>query len=65
MVAERFCESRDLVLDDVTFKSIRYRTSSCLCNMQDRGMVKRVESRKGPNARWALADGFDLAQPRY
>ena len=65
MVADRFCESRALVLDDVSFKSIRYRTSNCLCNMQDRGMVNRVESKKGPNARWALVEGFDLAQARY
>jgi len=65
MLAERFCKSRGLTVDDATFKSIRYRASSGLSHMRDRGMVRRVGARKGANAQWALVEGFDLEQARY
>lgn len=65
MVADRFCEVRKLKVDDATYKSIRYRASSGLCNMRKSGMVRRVGSTKGANARWQLAPGFDLDRARY
>lgn len=65
MVADRFCETRNLKVDDVTFKSIRYRASNCLCNMRNRGMIRRVGATKGANARWGLVEGFDLDRSRY
>jgi hypothetical protein len=65
MVADRFCEARGLSIDDTAFKAIRYRASSGLCNMRDQGMIRRVGAKKGANARWALAEGFDLDRARY
>ena len=64
MVAERFCESRGLNVDDAVFKAIRYRASSGLCNMRTRRMIRRIGP-KGPDARWALVEGFDLGRSRY
>lgn len=64
MVAERFCQKRDLIADDAVFRSIRYRASSGLCNMQKRKMVRRVGP-KGVDARWVLVEGFDLGRSRY
>lgn len=65
MVADRFCESRSLNVDEVTYKSIRYRASSGLCNMRNRGMIRRVGATKGEDARWELVEGFDLERARY
>lgn len=64
MVARRFCEARGLSLDDAAFKAIRYRASSGLCNMQTRGMIRRIGP-KGPAARWVLVEGFDIGRSRY
>lgn len=65
MVADRFCEVRELKVDEATYKSFRYRASSCLCNMRSSGMVRRVGAAKGANARWDFAPGFDLDRARY
>jgi len=65
MLADRFCEVRNLKVDDATYKSIRYRATNGLCNMRNRGMVRRVGATKGTNARWELAPGFDLDRARY
>ena len=65
MVADRFCEMRSLTVDEVTYKSIRYRATNGLCNMRSRGMIRRVGATKGANARWALVEGFDLGRARY
>lgn len=64
MVAKRFCDIRELNLDDAAFKSVRYRASSGLCNMQIRRMIRRIGP-KGPEARWKLVDGFDVGRARY
>ena len=55
MVAQRFCEARELHVDDAAFKAIRYRASSALCNMRDKGMITMTGT-KGTTARWSLAD---------
>jgi hypothetical protein len=59
MVAQRFCGNRNLNADDVAFKFIRYRASSCLCNMRERGMICRVGTGRSVNASWELVEGFD------
>lgn len=64
MVAQRFCENRELTLDDHAFRSIRYRASSGLYNMRLRKMVRRIGP-KGPEARWQLVEGFDIGRARY
>ena len=65
MLADRFCEVRNLKVDEATYKSIRYRASTGLCHMRSSGMVCRVGAAKGSNARWYLAPGFDLDRARY
>lgn len=64
MVAERFCKNREIELDNVAFRSIRYRASSGLGNMRNRQMIRRIGP-KGADARWVLVDGFDLGRSRY
>ena len=65
MLADRFCETRDLKVDDVTYKAIRYRATSGLCHMRDRGMIRRIGAAKGAHAKWELVEDFDLEMPRY
>lgn len=64
MVAQRFCENRELNLDDAAFRAVRYRASSGLHNMRLRRMIRRIGP-KGPDARWQLVDGFDIGRARY
>ena len=62
MVAQRFCEARELHLDDAGFKAIRYRASSALSNMRDKGMIRLIGT-KGATARWTLTDGDRDSSP--
>lgn len=64
MVADRFCERRGLTVDEITYKSIRYRATSTLGSLRKRGIL-RCMGEKGPAARWVIVDGFDLDRSRY
>ena len=56
MLAERFCERRGLHLDDISFRKIRYRASSTMSNLRQKGLVRQI-GRKGTDMQWAICDG--------
>jgi hypothetical protein len=58
MVAARFCETRDLHLDDAAFKTVRDRASNAMCHLRDKGLVCQV-GKKGADVQWMLADSRD------
>jgi len=64
MVADRSCERRGLTVDEITYKSIRYRATNTLSNLSKRGIL-RCTGIKGSAARWVIVDGFDLDRSRY
>ena len=58
MVASRFCDTRNLRLDEAAFKSVRYRASNAMCHLRDKGLVRQV-GKKGADVRWVLAESQD------